>query len=72
MSSVKKEFRCFKQDDAISTLNDKPLKLVDHFTYLGSNISSTESDANIHVGLTWTAIDRLSIIRKSNPSDKIK
>ena len=31
---------CFKQDGVINTLNDKPLKLVDLFTYLGSNISS--------------------------------
>ena len=32
---------CFKQDGAIFILNDKPLKL-DHFTFLGSNISSTD------------------------------
>ena len=33
---------------AISTLNDRPLKLVDKFTYLGSHISSTlsEDEAN--------------------------
>ena len=43
----KTEFMCFKQDRAISTLNGKPLKLIDLFTYLGSNISSTESDVNI-------------------------
>ena len=35
----------FKQDTAI-TLNDKLLKQVDQFIYLGSNISSTESDIN--------------------------
>ena len=34
------EFICSKQDRAIS-LNSKPLKLEDQFTYLGSNISST-------------------------------
>ena len=39
----KKSKHVFKQDGAISTLNDNPLKLVDHFTYLCSNISSTES-----------------------------
>ena len=31
----------------LSQLNGKPLKLVDQFTYLGSNISSTESHVNI-------------------------
>ena len=38
----------FKQDGAI-LVNGKPLKLVDHFTYLGCNISSTESDVIICV-----------------------
>ena len=61
-----KQSSCFKQEEAISTLSSKPLKLVDQFTYLGSNISSTESDVNIH------AIDWLLIIWKSDISDKIK
>ena len=37
---------CFKQG-AISTLSGKPMKLLDHFTYLNRNISSTESDVNM-------------------------
>ena len=44
------------------------LGLVDQFTYLGSNISSTE----IYLAKVWNVFDRLSIIWKSNPSDKIK
>ena len=40
--------------------------------YLGSNISSSESDVNIHIANAWTDIDRLSIIKKSDLSDKIK
>ena len=47
---------------AISTLSGKPLKFVDQFTYLRSNISSTESDVNIHLVKAWNAIDRLLII----------
>ena len=43
-------FMCFKQDGVISTLNSKPLKLIDEFIYLNSNISSTESNENIHIG----------------------
>ena len=39
----------FKQKRAISTLSVNPLKLVDKFTYLGSNISSTESNVNTHL-----------------------
>ena len=49
---------------AISSLNGKPLKLVDQFIYLSSNISSTESNVNIFIGKTRTAIDRLLIIQK--------
>ena len=46
----KTELMCFKQEGIISTLNGKPMKLVDYFTYLGSNISSTESNINIYIG----------------------
>ena len=34
MNSDKTEFMCFKQDVPMSTINDKRLKLVDHFTYV--------------------------------------
>ena len=46
--------------------------LVTHFTYLDSNISSTESDINISLLKVWNAIDRLLIIRISHLSNKIK
>ena len=45
---------------------------MDQFTYLGSNISSTESDFNIRFANVWYAIDSLSMIWKSDLSDKIK
>ena len=54
----KTEFRRFKQEGTISTLSGKPLKLVDQFTYLSNNISSTESDINIYLAKAWIAIDR--------------
>ena len=44
----------FNQNDAISSLNKKPLKLVDQFIYFGSNISSTESDVNRHISKVYT------------------
>ena len=40
--------------------------------YLGSSVSSTESDINMRLVKSWTPIDRLSIIWKSDLSDKIK
>ena len=47
MKSIKTEFIYFQQAVDIFTLNGKPLKLVDHFIYCGSNISSTESEVKI-------------------------
>ena len=67
----KTELMCFKQEGAIFTLRGKLLKLVDQFTYLGSNILSIESDAIIRIGKAWKAIDSLLIIWKSDLSDKI-
>ena len=48
MNTNKTEYMCFKQKGTISTLHGRPQKLVDKFTYLSSNISSTESDVNLH------------------------
>ena len=63
---------CFNQKGDISTLDGTSLKLVDKFTYLGSSVSSTEKDINTRLTKAWTAIDRLSIIWKSNLTDKMK
>ena len=46
------------------------LKLVDKSTYLGSSVSSTEKDINTQLTKAWTAFDRLSIIWKSDLTDK--
>ena len=56
---LKTELMNFNQDGAISSLNGKPLKWGDQFTYLSSYISSTESHVNIHWGKTCTAINWL-------------
>ena len=53
-------------------LNGSSLRLVDKFTYLGSSVSSTEKDINTELAEAWTVIDRLSIICKSDLTDKIK
>ena len=37
-----------EQDNGISSLNGKPLKLIDQFIYLGSNISFIEGNMNIY------------------------
>ena len=46
----------FKREGAVFTLSGRLLKLVDKFTYLSSNISSTESDVNIWQAKAWTTI----------------
>ena len=47
------------------------LNIVDQFIFSGSNISSTESDANLSFGKEWTGIDRLSTIRKFDSTNTL-
>ena len=56
----------------ISTLDGTSLKLVDKFTYLESSVSSTKKDIYTRLTKAWTAIDKLSIIWKSDLNDKMK
>ena len=63
---------CFNQKGDISTLDRTSLKLVDKFPYLGSSVSSTEKHIDTRLTKAWTGIDRLSIIWKSNLTDKMK
>ena len=63
---------CYNQTGDISTLDGTSLKQVDKFTYLGSSVSSTEKGIDTRLTKAWTAIDRLSIIWKSDLTDKIK
>ena len=56
----------------ITTLYGASLRLVDKFTYLGSSVSSTENDIDTRLTKAWSAIDRLSIIWKSDLTDKME
>ena len=67
----KTEYMCFNERSDISTLNVSSLKQVDKFTYLGSSVSSTEIDINTQLAKTWTTIYSLSVIWKSDLTDKI-
>ena len=58
--------------NANSTLEGTSLKLVEKFTYVGSSVSSTEKDIDTRLTKAWTAIDKLSIIWKSDLTDKMK
>ena len=62
----------FNQTGDISTLDGTALKLVDKFTNQGSSVSSTEKDIDTRLTKAWAAIDKLSIIWKSELIDKMK
>ena len=72
VNAHKTEYMCYNQIGDISTLGGTSLKLVDKFTYLGSSDSSTEKDIDTRLTKAWTAIDRLSIIWRSELTDKMK
>ena len=72
VNAHKTEYMCYNQTGDISTLDRTSLKLVDKFTYLGSSISSTEKDIDTRLMKSWTAVDRLSIIWKSDLTNKMK
>ena len=63
---------CFNQTGDISTQEGTSLKLVDKFTNLGNSVSSTEKYIDTRLTKAWTAIDNLSIIWKSDLTDKMK
>ena len=72
VNANKTEYMCYNQTGDITTLDGTSLKLVDRFTYLGSSISSTKKDIDTLITKAWTAIDRLSIIWKSDLTNKMK
>ena len=72
VNAHKTEYMCFNQTGDISTLDGTSLKLVDKFTYLRSSVSSTEKDIETWQTKAWTALDKLSIILKSDLTDKMK
>ena len=72
VNAHKKEYMCYNHTGNIFTLDGTSLKLVDKFTYLGSSVSSSEKGIDTRLTKAWTAIDRLSIIWKSDLTDKMK
>ena len=72
VNTHKSECMCFNQAGDISTLDGTSLKIVDKFSYQGSSVSSTEKDIDTRLTKTWADIDKLSIIWKSDLTDKMK
>ena len=72
VNAQKTEYTYFNQTADIHTLNGSSLKLVSKLIYLGSSVSSTKTDINTRLAKTWAANDRLSVIKKSDLTDKMK
>ena len=72
VNAHKTEYMCYNQTGNTTTLDRASMRLVDKFTYLGSSVSSTENDIDTRLTKAWTAIDRLSIIWKSDLTDEMK
>ena len=70
VNAHKTEYMCFNKIGNIFTLNT--LKLVDKFTYQGNSVSTTETKINTRLAKAWTAIESLSVISKSDLTDKMK
>ena len=72
VNADKTEYISFNQTGDISSLNASSLKLVDKLTYSGSSVLSTENDIATRLAKAWKTIDRLSVIWKSDMTDKMK
>ena len=72
VNAHKTEYMCVNQTGDFSTLEGTSLKLVVKFTNLGTSVSSTKKDIDMRLTKASTAIDKLSIIWKSDLTDKIK
>ena len=59
VNANKTEYMSFHQTGDISIQNGNALKLVDKFTYLGSSVSSTETDIDMRLAKAWTAINSI-------------
>ena len=56
----------------IKTLNNKALKQVEDYKYLGSYISSSDKDFNIRKGMAWSACNDMHRIWSSQLSEDLK
>ena len=72
VNATKTEFICYNQQGEINTVSGEPLKSVNSFNYLGSNISSSAKDVEIRIAKAWIALDSLKAIWKSTLTNDMK
>ena len=61
----------FNQQGSIQTVSEESIKSLESFTYLGSEINSTEKDMKLRIAYAWTALNKTDAIWKSALSDKL-
>ena len=72
VNAYKTEYMCYNQTGDISTLDGTSLKLVGKLTYPRKQRLINRKNIDTRLTKAWTAIDRLSIIWKSDLTNKMK
>ena len=72
VNADKTEFMCYNTTGTMTSLIKHNIKEVEDFTYLGSNVASTEKDIDIRIGKAWGALNKLKQVWKSNLPDNLK
>ena len=72
INEKKTEYIAFNQKETNEALKKKNIKQVDDFVYLGSHITSTETDVKARIGKAWSALNKLDKIWKSKLERPIK
>ena len=72
VNSSKTEHISFNQQGTIQTTSGETIKSVESFTYLGSEISSTQNDMKIRIAKAWAALNKMDIVWKSDLPDDLK
>ena len=72
INTKKTEFMSYNEQGQIKSLNGNQIKQVENFTYLGSNIHSTEKDISIRKTKARAALNKLDKIWKSDLNKDLK
>ena len=68
--NLKTNFISFNQQGSIQTVSGGSTESVESFTYLGSEINSTEKDKKIRIAKAWTALNKMNTVWKSALSER--
>ena len=72
MNTTKAKLIAVNTEETITAQNDCDLEQVNDFNYLGNKIISSENDIQVRIGSTWSALNKLTTIWKSNLDVSIK